>query len=186
MLAGGGRRDSNLTYVRHVPKFLQSHAHLLGVKGGDEPALATKRPRDSSDSDAEDDKVRKRFCELGHGRLVCFPQPLCTAQEALRCAVAENPLLAQQYPELAAVVAKGEAAALKERGNAAFAAKRRALCSYKACSARAGCIDSRAAGTGTRTRPQLSQSALRWTPQTRSSSATVPRRSPRCGGTRTR
>ncbi|KAK9827318.1 hypothetical protein WJX81_003977 [Elliptochloris bilobata] len=103
--AGGGKRDSNLTYIRQVPKFLQSHAHLLGKKGGDEPALAelaSKRPRDSNDSedDGDDDK------------------------EALQRAVAENPSLGQQYPELASVVAKGEAAAEKERGNAAFAAKR--------------------------------------------------------------
>lgn len=38
--------------------------------------------------------------------------------------MAENPSLAQQYPELASVVGKGEAAKEKERGNAAFAAKR--------------------------------------------------------------
>ena len=106
----------------------------------------------------------------------------CTAQEALQCAVAENPLLAQQYPELAAVVAKGEAAALKERGNAAFAAKRRAYYNTGACSAWAGGTYSSAAGTGTRMRPQRSQSALRWTPRTRSTSATVPRRSLHCGG----
>ena len=67
VLAGGGRRDSNLTYVRHVPRFLQSHAHLLGKKGEDEPALATKRPREGSDSDVEDEKVRTGLSEVGFG-----------------------------------------------------------------------------------------------------------------------
>lgn len=45
-------------------------------------------------------------------------------QDALRRAVAEDPGLAQQYPELAAHVAKNEAEAEKDRGNSAFAAKR--------------------------------------------------------------
>ena len=45
-------------------------------------------------------------------------------QDALRRAVAEDPSLAQQYPELASHVAKNEAEAEKDAGNKAFAAKR--------------------------------------------------------------
>jgi hypothetical protein len=45
-------------------------------------------------------------------------------QEALQRAVAENPSLAEQYPELASVVAKNEAEAAKELGNKAFSDKR--------------------------------------------------------------
>ena len=47
--------------------------------------------------------------------------------------MAENPSLAQQYPELASVVTKGEAAKEKERGNAAFAAKRYMPSHLRAC-----------------------------------------------------
>ena len=63
--AGGGKRDSNLTYIRHVPKFLQSHAHLLGKKGDDEPAVAalsSKRHRDSDSDGGEDDDKVGRVC----------------------------------------------------------------------------------------------------------------------------
>ena len=45
-------------------------------------------------------------------------------KDALRRAVAENPSLAEQYPELAAHVAKNEAEEEKDKGNKAFAAKR--------------------------------------------------------------
>lgn len=48
-------------------------------------------------------------------------------QDALRRAVAEDPSLAEQYPELASVVAKNEAEAAKDLGNKAFSEKRYSL-----------------------------------------------------------
>ena len=45
-------------------------------------------------------------------------------QEALQRAVAENPALALEHPELAQVIRKGAAAEEKEKGNRAFSEKR--------------------------------------------------------------
>ena len=45
-------------------------------------------------------------------------------QDALRRAVAQDANLAEQYPELASLVAKNEAEAEKEKGNKAFSGKR--------------------------------------------------------------
>lgn len=48
-------------------------------------------------------------------------------QDALQRAVAQDPSLVQQYPELASHVAKNEAEAAKELGNKAFSEKRHVL-----------------------------------------------------------
>ena len=45
-------------------------------------------------------------------------------QDALRRAVAEDASLAEQYPELASMVAKNEAEAEKDKGSKAFNEKR--------------------------------------------------------------
>ena len=45
-------------------------------------------------------------------------------QDALRRAVAQDASLAEQYPELASLVARNEAEAEKEKGNKAFSEKR--------------------------------------------------------------
>ena len=47
-----------------------------------------------------------------------------SVQDALRRAVAEDTSLAEQYPELASLVAKNEAEAEKEKGSKAFNEKR--------------------------------------------------------------
>lgn len=61
-IAGGGRHGSNVNYVRHVPKFLQGHMHLLG-KGQDssveEQLTAKKALPDTWDSE-EDDEVERQ------------------------------------------------------------------------------------------------------------------------------
>jgi len=47
-------------------------------------------------------------------------------QDALKRAVAQDASLAEQYPELASLVASNEAEAEKEKGNKAFSEKRSA------------------------------------------------------------
>ena len=58
--AGGSKKDSQLTYQRHVPKFLQAHAHLLGkgAQHSEEPSLDTAPAAAQlrSISDDEDDQ----------------------------------------------------------------------------------------------------------------------------------
>lgn len=66
--AGGGRHGSNVNYVRHVPKFLQGHAHLLG-KGQDssveEQLTAKKALPDTWDSE-EDDEAERQVVHPNH------------------------------------------------------------------------------------------------------------------------
>ncbi|KAL6780157.1 hypothetical protein ACKKBF_B14230 [Auxenochlorella protothecoides x Auxenochlorella symbiontica] len=103
----GSRSKENLTFIRQVPKFLQAHAHLLGkgqgAQGEDDPTavdndLALKRQSD--EPDAEDDAREK--------------------EEALAQALAADPNLLLQHPELADVAIKVKAGELKEKGNRAF------------------------------------------------------------------
>ena len=68
--AGGGSRrggGDSLTFQRHVPKFLQAHAHLLGSgqaagEGLDDASLGGARPGPGSDDDEDDalDKARRQ------------------------------------------------------------------------------------------------------------------------------
>ncbi len=60
--AGGGRKGSNVNYIRQVPKFLQGHMHLLGARNDEDvqEQLAAKREMpqwDSEDDDAADKEV---------------------------------------------------------------------------------------------------------------------------------
>jgi hypothetical protein len=59
--AGGGRHGSNINYIRHVPKFLQGHAHLLGKPQGEvqEEQLAAKKALPDT-WDSEDDEEADR------------------------------------------------------------------------------------------------------------------------------
>lgn len=114
--AGGGRGGSvGLTFQRHVPKFLQAHAHLLGAQPahqhegeieptedlGENKETSRKRRQDGGDaSDFEDDDK----------------------EAGLRRALEENPDLAHVHPELSQVADRMKAAELKGKGNAAFAA----------------------------------------------------------------
>ena len=59
--AGGGKKDSNILFVRSVPKFLQGHMHLLGRKPPqeeEEAQLASMDEENGAASD-EDEKVVK-------------------------------------------------------------------------------------------------------------------------------
>mmetsp|Transcript_6366 Transcript_6366/g.16973 ORF Transcript_6366/g.16973 Transcript_6366/m.16973 type:complete len:188 (+) Transcript_6366:68-631(+) len=121
---GGGSAGSqtrhkaghDLSYQRHVPKFLQKYSHLLGkgAKGApgnedgadeDEPVVANaKRPRDSDgeDEDGEDN----------------------VEEDALRRAMEDNPELAKEFEgKLQQKLGQARAATEKDAGNRAFASK---------------------------------------------------------------
>lgn len=105
---GGGRRTgggANITFERHVPKFLQGYEHMLGAKKPeDDPVILNKKIQQQdfgAESDDNDDEQ----------------------QEALRRALEEDPTLIEIHPELKSLAAKSKAATLKEKGNKAFAAQ---------------------------------------------------------------
>ena len=58
--AGGGRKGSNVKYIRQVPKFLQGHMHLLGARTDEDvqEQLSAKREMPQWDSD-EDEAAEK-------------------------------------------------------------------------------------------------------------------------------
>lgn len=62
--AGGGKQGSNINFIRHVPKFLQGHAHLLGKPqdSTEEQLTAKKAVPDTWDSE-EDDEAERQVCE---------------------------------------------------------------------------------------------------------------------------
>jgi tetratricopeptide (TPR) repeat protein len=114
--AGGGHggSHSDLTFQRHVPKFLQSHAHLLGA--------GQQGQQNSEDPVILDDEFggeKKRKVAAAGGDASDFEDD---EEAALRRALEENPYLADVHPELAQVADRMKAGELKERGNAAFAA----------------------------------------------------------------
>lgn len=65
--AGKTRKDNTaLNFERHVPKFLQPYAHLLGQKrqDEDEPQIVAAQQRlQEQDDDEEDDKAAEQVCE---------------------------------------------------------------------------------------------------------------------------
>ncbi|KAI8101230.1 hypothetical protein M9435_001338 [Picochlorum sp. BPE23] len=105
---GGGGSVPGSTpfhYVKHVPKFLQSHAHLLGQK----PANIGTTDEDASDAqihpqndDGDDDETEEE------------------KRMALLQALEQNPELAHEYPELLDLKKERDAAQLKAQGNEAF------------------------------------------------------------------
>ena len=101
--AGGGTRGQQLSVTKHLPKFLQAHAHLLGSRqqAGGYEQLACEKEKKSSDDEREDDNP----------------------EEALLQAVEQNPELLQQFPELKELHMKKEATELKLKGNKAFKEK---------------------------------------------------------------
>ncbi|KAK9828338.1 hypothetical protein WJX74_009774 [Apatococcus lobatus] len=103
--AGGSKRSGQVSFSRHVPKFLQGHMHLLGRKPPgheDDPAAAINNAVESDDDDNREDEDEAA---------------------AMRRAVAEDPTLAADHPELHDTLKKGRAVEAKELGNRAFAAK---------------------------------------------------------------
>jgi tetratricopeptide (TPR) repeat protein len=114
--AGGGRGgQGDLTFQRHVPKFLQSHAHLLGAAG-----QQGQNPDDPVILDDTDGEKKRKNATGGGGDASDFEDD--DQEAALRRALEENPDLADTHPELAQVADRMKAGELKERGNAAFAA----------------------------------------------------------------
>jgi len=102
--AGGGTRGQQLSVTKHLPKFLQAHAHLLGSReqpGGHEQ-LAFEDKKKSLDDERDDDNQ----------------------EEALLQAVEQNPELLQQFPELKELQVKKEAMEIKLKGNKAFKEKK--------------------------------------------------------------
>jgi len=112
--AGGGRggSHSDLTFQRHVPKFLQSHAYLLGT--GQQNHVESL-----SLDDFDGDKKRKISDADGGGDASDFEDD---EEAALRRALEENPALADVHPELGQVADRMKAGESKERGNAFFIA----------------------------------------------------------------
>lgn len=54
--AGGTRKGADVSYARHVPKFLQGHMHLLGRKEpGPDEAMAVEAPEEVQNHDLEAD-----------------------------------------------------------------------------------------------------------------------------------
>jgi tetratricopeptide (TPR) repeat protein len=94
-----------LAPIRELPKFLQAHAHLLGAGhggaggAGGEDGPAVEAPGAEARAERLDEE-----------------------EDALRRALELDPSLAEAHPELRPVANRVEAAALKARGNAAFAA----------------------------------------------------------------
>lgn len=110
--SGGGSagvsRRGDVSFIRHVPKFLQSHAHyLIGNTGGRsdidaeegtmDPAMEVELEKKRRQEDDDDDE-----------------------EEALKRAIELDPSLAQQYPELMPLANRVKALRLKEKGNKAF------------------------------------------------------------------
>lgn len=80
-----------MNFERHVPKFLQPYAHLLGQKrqDEDEPQIVAAQQRlQEQDDDEEDDKAAEQVCVS-----------VCEASQTLRCQptqVSVSPLLCGQ------------------------------------------------------------------------------------------
>ncbi|MEW5301635.1 MAG: hypothetical protein WDW36_004484 [Sanguina aurantia] len=115
---GGKGGGMNITYQRVVPKFLQKLSHLLPQPAPnedepatlDDPVMAKKRSThdegsgSGSDGDGAEDPVE---------------------MEALQRAMEENPELAREFGDkFSKQLGRHDAAKEKERGNAAFAAKK--------------------------------------------------------------
>eukprot|EP00878_Enallax_costatus_P024923 GHUV01026627.1.p1 GENE.GHUV01026627.1~~GHUV01026627.1.p1 ORF type:complete len:303 (+),score=121.29 GHUV01026627.1:33-941(+) len=102
--AGKSKSSTQLSFQRHVPKFLQPYAHMLGQKRQDEDEpqmLMEQKLRAEQDDDEEDDKAAE--------------------EEAIQRALEENPELAAQLGE--EYMHKVHAANEKGLGNKAFADK---------------------------------------------------------------
>lgn len=63
--AGKSRNSTSLNFERHVPKFLQPYAHLLGQKkqDEDEPQIVAAQQRmQEQEDDEDDDKAAEQVC----------------------------------------------------------------------------------------------------------------------------
>lgn len=105
---GGGsvRRGGSLEYVKHVPMFLQDHAHLLGHGPKTQNATysslhSTRQHQQKQETDDEDSEEA--------GLLQALEQ--------------HGGDLVKEYPELAILQKKKDAEMLKDEGNKAFTGK---------------------------------------------------------------
>lgn len=112
--AGRTSVKGSVSYQRQLPKFLQKHAHLLGKPPAEVEAVA------EPDELPEDDDVHDVVCPHHQCNTRCHWCTCTCAQAAIARAMAEDPTLLTQYPELQATADKARAAEEKERGNAAF------------------------------------------------------------------
>ena len=63
--SGGSKQAGQVSFNRHVPKFLQGHMHLLGRKPAveEDPAVAVNNAVESDDDDrADEDEVVRIPC----------------------------------------------------------------------------------------------------------------------------
>lgn len=58
--AGGGRKGSNVNYVRQVPKFLQGHMHLLGARTDEDVQEQLTAKREMPQWDSEEDEAAEK------------------------------------------------------------------------------------------------------------------------------
>lgn len=105
--AGKRSVKGDLSFSKHVPKFLQPYAHMLGVKkqqDEEEPIIVGKQPQEEEDSDREDaGEVVSDRC-IAWGAMAARPWgapsrdwgPPPPLQEAIQRALADNPELAAQ------------------------------------------------------------------------------------------
>lgn len=110
--SGGPRRGGSLEYVKHVPKFLQDHAHLLGhAPGKQEPrtysSLCSVQQQTDADASKQHDDTED---DENEGLLQALQQ--------------QGPEILKEHPELAQLQNKRDAEVLKEEGNQAFKEKR--------------------------------------------------------------
>lgn len=117
--AGRTSVKGSVSYTRQLPKFLQKHAHLLAKAPAEAEAVA--EPDDAPEDDDTHDAVR--HSPLQHMHIYQSSRHMLAwrdTQAAIARAMAEDPSLLEQYPELQATADKARAAEEKERGNAAF------------------------------------------------------------------
>lgn len=58
--AGGGRKGSNVNYIRQVPKFLQGHMHLMGARNDEDVQEQLSAKREMPQWDSEEDEAAEK------------------------------------------------------------------------------------------------------------------------------
>ena len=81
-VSGGSKKDSNIQFVRSVPKFLQGHMHLLGRKlpQEEEEAQLASMDEEKDGAASDDEKVPSMSPLLW---LLCEGLPVAQRQEGL-------------------------------------------------------------------------------------------------------
>ena len=58
--AGGGRKGSNVNYIRQVPNFLQGHMHLMGARNDEDVQEQLSAKREMPQWDSEEDEAAEK------------------------------------------------------------------------------------------------------------------------------